>query len=92
MSFESISNSGESVSPKPLVQGVLDWNKWRLDNPTVDLDLSGTNLAAAILLLVLAPPDHSWMVRSSPPVLNPDAEEFGCSQRFESRERIRTPM
>jgi hypothetical protein len=47
MSFESISNSGESVSPKPLVQGVLDWNKWRLDNPTVDLDLSGTNLAAA---------------------------------------------
>jgi hypothetical protein len=32
----------------------------------------------------LAPPDHSWIVRSSPPVLNPDAEEFGCSQRFES--------
>lgn len=30
-----------------LKQGVLDWNKWRLDNPTVDLDLSGTNLAAA---------------------------------------------
>jgi len=32
-----------------LAQGVLVWNKWRIDNPDVRPDLSGTNLRNAYL-------------------------------------------
>src|SRR6202035_4661072 len=61
--------------------------------PPLTLCLPGMSRGkSAILLLICPQRDPSWIVRSSPPVLNPDAQEFGCSQRFEKPlQHVRPP-